>query len=257
MLKGAPRSGKGTMTTVLQEMIGPGGHVGISMAMLGERFGLEPVIGKSLGVIGDARMGSNSSIAVERLLSITGEDMVSVEEKNKPAFSIRMPLRIMLLTNEMPNLRDASTALANRFLVLETGQSFLGREDVGLRDRLMAELPGILNWALDGLDRLNEQRGFTVPVSSAQATDDLVRTTSPLSAFVADECEVSEGAVVPASALFGHFKEWCASNGFQATNSQQFGSQLRSTLPRVDRKQRRIDGKQQWCYTGIAVAEGR
>ncbi|MCX4670329.1 hypothetical protein OG453_27165 [Streptomyces sp. NBC_01381] len=32
--------------------------------------------------------------------------------------------------------------------------SWLGKEDTGLTDKLAEETPGILNWALDGLARL-------------------------------------------------------------------------------------------------------
>ena len=69
-------------------------------------------------------------------------------------------------------------------------RSFYGREDLPLEDELAAELPGILNWALDGLERLAEQGRFTRPPS----VDDTVRTlqdlASPVGAFVRDCCEM-------------------------------------------------------------------
>ena len=49
---------------------------------------------------------------------------------------------------------DASGAIAGRFLVLTLRNSWLGREDPALTDALLTELPGILGWVLDGLDRL-------------------------------------------------------------------------------------------------------
>ena len=36
-----------------------------------------------------------------------------------------------------------------------------GHRDPGLKDKLRAEMPGILNWALQGLARLHQQGGFT------------------------------------------------------------------------------------------------
>jgi putative DNA primase/helicase len=65
----------------------------------------------------------------------------------------------VIATNELPRLSDASGALASRMIILNTPESFYGRENHDLTDDLMEELPGIFNWALDGLDRLRGQGG--------------------------------------------------------------------------------------------------
>ncbi|GAB2655322.1 hypothetical protein GCM10027169_19170 [Gordonia jinhuaensis] len=252
-LKGAPRSGKTTIATILEDIIG-GGATGISLDSLTRQFGMAPLIGKSLAVIGDARLASSNSLVVERLLSITGQDMVQVEEKYMPMFSTRLPVRLMMLSNELPNLEDTSMALANRFIILETRQSFLGREDAGLLGRLRAELPGILNWALDGLDRLTAQHAFSVPEASLEATKDMLRSTSPLTAFVEDECVLDDDAVTPVSVLFSKYKAWCEQGNVKAMTAQQFGARLHDKG--IETGQRRVDGKRPRCYLGIKIAEG-
>ena len=60
----------------------------------------------------------------------------------------KLETRFVILTNELPRLTDASGALASRFITLVLTESFYGREDLGLTDKLAGELPGILNWAL-------------------------------------------------------------------------------------------------------------
>jgi phage/plasmid-associated DNA primase len=49
-------------------------------------------------------------------------------------------------------LRDASGALASRFVVFVLTRSFYGREDPTLTEALLLEAPSIFNWALAGLD---------------------------------------------------------------------------------------------------------
>jgi putative DNA primase/helicase len=42
---------------------------------------------------------------------------------------VKLPVRFLFLTNELPRLDDASTALASRFMVLRLTRSFFGVED--------------------------------------------------------------------------------------------------------------------------------
>jgi hypothetical protein len=91
----------------------------------------------------------------------------------------------MILTNELPRIADASTALPSRFIILPLSKSFLGEEDHHLTDRLIAELPGILNWALDGWDRLIKRGRFLQPPSGLDLIEELEDLGSPVGAFVA------------------------------------------------------------------------
>ncbi|WP_319020215.1 hypothetical protein [Streptomyces peucetius] len=65
-----------------------------------------------------------------------------------------LPTRLVILTNELPHFGDASGVIARRFVVLNMTVSWLGKKDIGLTGELAAEIPGILNWALEGLARL-------------------------------------------------------------------------------------------------------
>lgn len=104
-----------------------------------------------------------------------------------------MPTRFLLISNELPRFGDASGAIANRFVVLTLRQSWLGRENIDLTSELRTELPGILSWALDGLERLGRQGRFTEPASSKDAMLTLADLVSPASAFVRDRCETGPG----------------------------------------------------------------
>ena len=139
---GPTRCGKGTIARTLTELVGRDNVAAPTLASLSTNFGLAPLIGKPLAIIADARLGSRSDPAAiaERLLSVSGEDALTIDRKFQPAWTGRLPTRFVVLTNELPRLVDASGALAKRFLVLTMQQSFLGREDHGLTGKLLAEL---------------------------------------------------------------------------------------------------------------------
>lgn len=253
-IKGRPRSGKGTISEVLQSLVGAGGCAGLSMASFGADFGLQSMLGKGLAVVGDARMRTAKDDVTERLLSISGEDPVQINIKHKAPYSGKVPARIMLLSNEVPQLRDSAMALSSRLLLLETAQSFLGREDLTLRDRLLAELPGILLWALDGLERLAGRGAFTVPASAAALADEVRRTTSPVKAFIEDECTIGDDLTVETGVLYARYQSWCERAGIAAVSSQQFGGELRGLGEAIERSpQRKRAGRKFYEYLGVGL----
>jgi putative DNA primase/helicase len=107
----------------------------------------------------------------------------------------------MFLTNEFPRLSDASGALAGRFVILRLTQSFYGNEDTGLTERLLNELPGILNWAIEGWQRLQQRGRFVMPTSVRDVVQEIEDLSSPVSAFVRDACIIGAGHRVSGDSL--------------------------------------------------------
>lgn len=260
LIVGPPRSGKGTIARILQELVGRGHCTGPTLASLSTNFGLQPLVGKPLAVVADARLGGRDThVVVERLLSISGEDSLTIDRKYRGAWTGRLPTRLMVLSNELPNFGDASGAIATRFVALTLTRSWLGQEDIGLERALAAELPGILNWALDGLDRLNEHRRFTEPRSSGEALVAMTDAASPMSAFVRERCDVAAGEQVPVAELFAAWRGWCLDNGRDHPGNQQtFGRNLRAVLPavRLHRPRDLVTGHQVRTYDGIGLRRG-
>jgi putative DNA primase/helicase len=252
---GPLRSGKGTIARILTALIGRGHVANPTMASLGTEFGLAPLLGKSLAVIGDARLGpkTDTRAVIERLLSISGEDSITVNRKFKDQVSVRLPTRFMIISNELPAFGDASGAIASRFILTTLTESFLGKEDTELEHRLMAELPGILNWALEGLDRISRQR-FTVPKSSLGAITQLQDLVSPMSAFVRDRCDQGSDCAVRIDTLYEAYRDWCRDEGRYPLNKLMFGRDLHAVLPRLRTTQPRSDNQRRW-YAGIQLKD--
>lgn len=256
MLIGPPRSGKGTILRVLESMVGYHNRVSPSLASVGTQFGLQPLIGKRLAMISDARLSgkTDQQPIVENLLRVSGEDAVSIDRKHTEAWTGKLPTRFVLASNELPSFSDASAALANRFMLFRFTQSFLGREDHGLTGRLLRELPAIVLWALDGLERLQE-RGYLIrPESSRGLADDLVEQTSPMRSFIAETCIVGEGFTCDRDDLFKAWKLWCTDQGRDHAGTKiSFGRQLASAFPTIRRMQPQENGVRKNCYSGMRI----
>ena len=189
LLVGPKRAGKGVLTRVLKDLVGCDNVASPTFASLGGNFGLQGLVGKSVTIIHDARLGSNrSDIVTERLLSISGEDALDIDRKYlEPLSSVRLGTRIVVVSNEVPRLQDASGALASRFSILRLTNSFYGQEDHGLTERLLKELPGIFLWAVRRWSRLRRQKYFTRPSASEALVREMEELASPVKTFV-EEC---------------------------------------------------------------------
>jgi putative DNA primase/helicase len=258
LLVGPRRSGKGTIGRVLRELLGHASVAGPTLASLQMNFGLWPLIGKPLAIISDARLGGKSDQAMiaERLLSISGEDTITVDRKHMSAWTGRLPVRFLVLTNELPAIADSSGALAGRFIVLVLKNSFYGREDVGLGNRLLTELPAILNWALVGYRRIRQRGYFVQPQTSSEAIEELEALGSPIRAYIRDKCRIGPEHSVPVELIYDDYRAWAQNNGQRNPDTKQtFGRNLRAAIPSLRTVRPREGEGRVREYRGIGMKE--
>lgn len=255
LMIGPRRSGKGTIARVLTNLVGAGNVVGPTVSSLAGQFGLQPLLGKSLAIVSDARFtGESVMTVVERLLCISGEDAVSIDRKFKESVTLKLPVKFAFLTNELPRFNDASTALAGRFLVLRLTKSFYGNEDIHLIEALRAELPSILLWAIEGWHALRDRGRFLEPEASRAAIQDIEDLSSPVNAFVRERCMVGPGHRVGCNDLYQAWCTWCTTEGRTThTTAQVFGRDLGAAVAGVTR--RRCTGRPSF-YEGIGLNHG-
>jgi putative DNA primase/helicase len=257
LIVGPKRSGKGTLARVLTALIGQPNVCAPTLATLAQNFGLSPLIGKQLAIIADARLGARTDqhAVAERLLSISGEDGITIDRKYIEPWTGHLSTRFAILTNELPRLADVSGALVSRFIILTLRHSFLGREDLGLTERLLQELPGIMNWAIEGWRRLRERGYFVQPGSSDDAIQELEDLGSPIGAFLRECCEVAPGKTVNCALLFAHWCVWCEDQGRDHPGTvQSFGRDLRTAVPSLRTVQPRSLGAERGRrYEGIGL----
>lgn len=254
LLIGPKRSGKGTIARTITNMLGKHNVCAPTLAGLATNFGLQSLIGKTVGIIGDARLSARSdqAIVTERLLSITGEDSVTIDRKHLAAITLKLLVRLMVLTNELPRLTDSSGALASRFLILCLRQSHYGKEDITLSDRLAEERTGILRWAIEGWKRLNHRGHFIQPQSGQDLRDQLDDLASPVGAFVRERCEVGPGYRVSIRDLYTEWKNWCRQYDRDPGTVHTFGRDLIAAV-QVQATRVRDDGVRYRVYDGIRL----
>lgn len=255
IILGPKRSGKGTIGRILEKLLGENNVCGGTLGTLANNFGLESWLDKLLVTMSDVRVSprSDKQAAVERLLMISGGDKVSVDRKHRPAWQGYLSARILMLTNELPQLGDTSGALASRFICLKTSNSFYGKEDPDLGKKLENELPAILNWALQGLERLRERGRFIQPKSAMDSLEALETINSPILNFGAERCEFGPSLKISKDGLFEEWESYCLSSNQNAGTKDRFCENLLCAFPSVKRYRPRAGDQRLQYFTGIAL----
>lgn len=256
LLVGPPRSGKGTTMTVLTHLLGKQNVANPTLTSLGSRFGLAPLVGKQAAVVPDAHLGRNAdSVAIlEKLKSIVGCDEQNVDRKNRAELAnVRINARFTIAVNELPRLPDASVSLKDKMIVIPYNLTFAGKEDYGLSEKLLAEIPGITNWALAGLTDMQRTGRLLQPKAGLEIVKDFSRLSSPLSGFIEDSCDVGSDYNQSCAILFQGWGHWCKQNGHETGSATSFGTKLRAAVIGLMRVKVRDGARTMWVYRGLRL----
>ena len=209
---GEKRSGKSTLVWIQEQLVGSAAYASLSFHDWTKTENSRAhLVGKKVAVFPDVRLkppknfgltgydpGGLDHQSAQILLQIIGRDTVAIGRKNKEAWQGRLSTKIIITTNELLNLQDAGGVLITRFIVLEFKQSFFGREDVNLREKLEAELPGIANRCLTAYRRLRERGRFIQPKAGLGLLQRIEEKIDPYVAFMRDcwvEDPTAEGVI--------------------------------------------------------------
>lgn len=253
MLLGPKRSGKSTMLNVLSRMLGRESISNASLQDLTEkRFTVANLFGKSANICGDLpRKVINDQGIFKRL---TGEDNIQAEYKFKNEFSFMNTAKLIFSANEIPALKYEDDAYYGRWVIIPFDNSVYGREDTQLLKRLTTdnELSGILNWALDGLDRLKDNEW------QFSYSDDSIaiyrRKSNPVIAFLEDCCEEYEGYVLKSDLMMA-YNRWAKSHNLPPSKSRKSFGQIiidQNEIP-VETIRPNIDGDRPEAWRGIRL----
>lgn len=258
---GQKRSGKGTIINVLRALLGAHAVATPTLSSLGQQYGLVSLIGKTSAIIADARMPdkSDESVITERLLNITGGDPVDIQRKFKTDLeNFNLSCRFTLFSNLLPRLRDTSAVFVSRCIFLPMPNSYVGREDLTLGDRIMAQMSGVLNWAIEGQKKLLEdKKRIPQPLAGFSLLRELQSILSPVSIFLQDCCDTEDSeAEVVTRDLFLEWESWCESNDITHPGDiQNFSRKLKAVFPGLGTMQKRIMGERKRFFIGVKMKE--
>lgn len=256
-LQGVPRSGKGTIGRLLDALVGKPNVSSHMLSDIATNFDRESMIGKSLLKVSEVHAGNKQELekAISIINQITGEDRTHIQRKHKGSLDMDLGLHVVLMGNGYPDFGAHAVAFGARADVIPFKISFAGREDDTLTKRLLAELPGILNFALDGLDDLRKTRKFKVVAASEEAKREMLNSGNSVRAFVIDLCELGENWKVDKKVLHrAHCQHAIAIKAYPLSEPMFF-KKLKEAFPQLQNTRPVVDGEREQFISGIRLRE--
>jgi putative DNA primase/helicase len=217
MLIGPGANGKSVLLAVLEGLLGHENVAGVQPSNFENRFQRAHLHQKLANIVTELKQGE--VIADAELKAITSGEAATVEHKHKDPFLMRPYSTCWFGTNHMPHSRDFSEALFRRATILQFNRTFaLHEQDPLLKEKLLAELPGILNMTLAAYAKALA-KGFTQPQSSDAAKKDWRLEADQVAQFVDDTCQHLPGAHTPFGDVFHAYQSWATENCIGKTMS--------------------------------------
>ncbi|MCO4852444.1 DNA primase family protein [Bacillus vallismortis] len=151
---GGGANGKSVMASIITALVGEDNVSSVPLSEFSQTFGMENLIGKSLNIAAENEMGGKA-LKTENFKAIVSGDNITINIKYRPAISYRPYCRLVFLVNNLPDSSDVTEGYFRKLIIVPFPRTFKKEErNVDLKDELLKELPGILNWAILGLKRL-------------------------------------------------------------------------------------------------------
>ncbi|WP_108672468.1 DNA primase family protein [Peribacillus acanthi] len=232
---GKGSNGKSVLAKTLKNLLGDHNVSSVGLRKLQDRFGLQEFPGKLVNISGENEFSGD--FTTENFKLITSGDSLSVEKKNLDSFTTTIYIKLIILLNKMMDCRDTTDAFLRRLTIIPFNRKYvelkLGEDpvagvaymDPNLEKELERELPGIFNFAMEGLKRLLENSfKMTSSVICDEALEVYRRSQNPVISFIEDRVQFKEGSRVLRSTIYDNYKLWCKENSIQGSriSSRQY-----------------------------------
>jgi putative DNA primase/helicase len=245
---GKPGSGKSTFLTGLETMLGDrAGLLGLADVER-NRFSLAILPGKTL-MISTEQPGDYITTAHILNAIISGEP-ITVDRKFKDAIVVVPYCKLAWAMNDLPRVPDPNSGLFRRVKIVNFPQIPESLRNPTLKEAIKTEGAGILNWALEGWDRLEARGHFEIPPGVKTATENFKTLNDIPKVFIEECCEVDQtnpNLTTQSSILYNKYRDWCIETGHKPQSSTSIAEDWR----RLGGDDYSANGRKFWRYIRV------
>ena len=181
---------------------------------------------------------------------LTGGDRVKARHMREDFFEFTPTHKLWLSANHKPTIIGSDHAVWRRIRLIPFNVVIPESEqDRDLPAKLKAELPGILNWALEGC-LLWQKDALNPPQEVQEATNDYRTEQDIIGPFLEDRCILDNDKESTAKALYAAYRLWCEGSGEKPMTQRRFGNRLSD---HGLTSERRSGGERWWVGVGLVT----
>ena len=220
---GKGNDGKGTVQSLIMNLIGRENVASVKAEQFSERFALSQVVGKTC-IIGDDSQVSYLDNAGNYFSVVTG-DPVPVEAKGKqPTLAIFNKL-IIQSTNFLPKFRNKSNGTYRRMLIVPFNKSYTAETDNWKIKDDYIKRPEVLEYVLKKALSLNFDR-FINPKATQELLEEFKKSNDTIMGFVSEPFAELVSDFLPTTFITAYYKAWCEIEGVLPFSKREFEIRL-------------------------------
>jgi len=226
-LVGPTASGKSTFLDTIRAMLGSETVASLTPQQLtSERFAGAELHGKWANIRNDIPASTVKNTGMFK--EITAGDPMKAERKRKDPFMFEPTAKHLFAANELPSTETDDEAFYRRVLLVAFPETIPERDrDKHLDDKLQAELPGVLNWAIEGLQRLLGNGKFTADRSPGRTQDTWSKWADSVTRF--KKAAIEDGDEdIPKSEMFAAYLQYCREEGIPSDTQHKMTRELKA-----------------------------
>jgi putative DNA primase/helicase len=218
-LHGGGANGKTTLIETITTLLGDYAQRAPQALLVASNNGREPMheIARLHGarLVVSSETGEGDRLAENRIKDMTGGDTLTGRFLYQEAFDFIPTLKLWIFGNHRPEIRGTDRGIWRRVRLIPFNVEIAEtKREPDLQEKLRDELPGILNWGVEGSVSWQKD-GLTPPTAVTAATAEYHEEEDVLRDFLSEETERDNSSRVEHSSLYDRYTTWCTRSGIR------------------------------------------
>lgn len=172
---------------------------------------------------------SGKSLAMSLLKAWTGGDPITARFLHQEFFTFQPVGKLWFAANTRPAITERNMGAWRRVCMIPFNVSIPPKmQDLDLEEKILKELPGILNWALDGLKKYLDVGKLVLPNCVTDANKLYKKEFDSISSFIDGCIEINNNSTILGRELYEAYEKFCEEMGYRPASKQKFNREIES-----------------------------
>lgn len=203
-------NGKGTLCSLMRNILGKGQTASIPLSAFGKEFMLETLITKNAIIVDENDVGEYIDKAAN-LKAIITNDVIEINRKFKTPISFQFHGFMVQCMNELPSIKDTTDSFYRRQLYIPFEKCFTGQERSYIKSDYLCRKE-VLEYVVFRVLNMPAYYELNCPDSCVELLNNVKLNSNPVAQFWADVKDELVWSVVPNTFLYDLYKSWFSEN---------------------------------------------
>lgn len=227
VLVGTGQNGKSIISKVLRALFPSSVCTAVPIQRMADPYYTEMLLNSRVNVVGE--LPAADVYEASGFKDIVDGGTVTARRIREAPITFEAKAAHLFAANTLPPVTDHSDGFWRRWMALDFPRRFRETDDdydPDILNKVLAELPGIARWVVDGAAPLVARKHYVDLEASNAVLDEWKCDSNSVAMFASERLQKDIDGSVPSSEMYRAYATWCGDNGFKAVNATNFGKRV-------------------------------